>query len=74
MKSEKGRVRVMIGSGENAIFVTKREGDRYILSDGTIVKIRSKNDKTVNERIDDIIKDKPKLLMKRLQQDKKDKK
>ena len=64
----------MIGSGENTIFVTKREGDRYILSDGTIVKIRSKKDKTVDERIDDIIKDKPKSLLKRMQKNKKDKK
>ena len=33
-------VTVMIGSGEDAIFVKKKRGERYMLADGTFVRAR----------------------------------
>ena len=37
MKDDK--VKVMIGSGEHAIFVSKKPGEKYMLDDGTFVKV-----------------------------------
>lgn len=36
---KKDDVKVMIGSGEHAIFVNKKPGEVYMLDDGTFVKV-----------------------------------
>ncbi len=36
-KSNSENLKVMIGSGEHAIFVNKKLGERYMLDDGTFV-------------------------------------
>ena len=36
-KNDSEYVRVMIGSGKDAIFVYKKRGEKYMLPDGTIV-------------------------------------
>ena len=68
-KKNNDSAKVMIGSGDNAIFVTKRKDDKYMLSDGTIVRAGDTLDessKRLDDRIDDIVYSKPVAFVKKL--------
>ena len=62
-------VKVMIGSGEHAIFVNKIRGERYMLADGTFVRAGDTPEQSRNrleDRIDDAIYSKPVASIKKL--------
>ena len=68
-QNKKGSVRVMIGSGEHSIFVSKKRGERYMLSDGTFVRAGDTPEKSrarLEDRIDDAIYSKPIAFVKKL--------
>lgn len=60
-KKKTDRVRVMIGSGEHAIFVTKKRGERYMLSDGTFAIVGDSPEQS-RKRVDLKLKSKSLLL------------
>ncbi len=62
-------VRVMIGSGADAIFVKKKRGERYMLSDGTFVRAGDTPEaarKRLEERLDNAAYSKPAAFVKKL--------
>lgn len=62
-------VRVMIGSGEDAIFVLERRGERYMLSDGTFAIAGDTPEESrarLEDRIDEVIYSKPAAFVKKL--------
>ena len=68
-KSNSDDVIVMIGSGEHAIFVKKKRGERYMLDDGTFVIAGDTPEQSRNrldDRIDDAIYSKPVAFVKKL--------
>ena len=68
MKKE-DKVRVMIGSGEDAIFVKKKRGEKYMLDDGTFVRAGENSKESrdrMEDRLDDIIYSKPVAFVKKL--------
>lgn len=60
-KNKSNKVRVMIGSGEHAIFVTKKRGERYLLSDGTFA-VAGDSPELSRERIDKKLNSRTKTL------------
>ena len=63
-------VRVMIDSGEDSIFVLKKRGERYMLSDGTFVIAGDTPEESrarLEDRLDDIAYSKPVAFVKKLQ-------
>lgn len=69
-KKKKGNyVTVMIGSGGDAIFVRKKCGERYMLSDGTFViagDTPKESRQRLEDRLDDAIYSKPVAFVKKL--------
>ena len=68
-KSNRDDVTVMIGSGEHAIFVKMKRGQRYMLDDGTFVEAGdtpSQSRNRVEDRLDDIVYSKPVAFVKKL--------
>ncbi len=68
-KSNSDDVIVMIGSGEHAIFVKKKRGERYMLDDGTFVIAGDTPEQSRNrldDRMDDAIYSKPVAFVKKL--------
>ena len=62
-------VTVMIGSGEDAIFVEEKRGERYMLADGTIVIVGDTPEESrarLEDRLDDAIYSKPIAFVKKL--------
>ena len=62
-------IRVMIGSGEDSVFVTKKRGERYMLSDGTYVIAGDTPEESrarLEDRMDDAIYSKPVAFVKKL--------
>ncbi len=60
---------VMIGSGEDAIFVKMKRGQKYMLSDGTIVRAGDTPEKAkarLEDRLDNVVYSKPVALVRRL--------
>ena len=69
-QSNNKKVRVMIGSGENAIFIKKNRGERYMLDDGTFVRTGDTPEESrarLEDRLDDITYSKPVAFVKKLQ-------
>ena len=69
-QSNNKKVRVMIGSGENAIFIKKNRGERYMLDDGTFVRTGDTPEESrarLEDRLDDIAYSKPVAFVKKLQ-------
>ncbi len=64
-KSNNDMVTVMIGSGEDAIFVKKKRGERYMLADGTFVRAGDTPEES-RARLDDAIYSKPVAFVKKL--------
>ena len=63
------KVRVMIGSGENAIFIKKNRGEKYMLDDGTFVRAGDTPEESrarLEDRLDDIAYSKPVAFVKKL--------
>ena len=68
-KSNSKNVRVMIGSGEHAIFINKKRGERYMLADGTFVRVGDTPEESrarLEDRLDDAIYSKPVAFVKKL--------
>lgn len=68
-KSNSNMVTVMIGSGEDAIFVKKKCGERYMLADGTFVRAGDTPEESrarLEDRLDDAIYSKPVAFVKKL--------
>ena len=68
-KSNRDMVTVMIGSGEDAIFVKKKRGERYMLADGTFVRAGDTPEESrarLEDRLDDAIYNKPVAFVKKL--------
>ena len=68
-EKNKNSVRVMIGSGEHAVFVKLKRGERYMLADGTFVNAGDtpeKSSRRLEDRLDDVIYSKPVALLKKL--------
>ncbi len=68
-QSNNKKVRVMIGSGEDAIFVKKKRGERYMLADGTFVRAGDTPEESrarLEDRLDDAIYSKPVAFVKKL--------
>lgn len=68
-QSKDETVRVMIGSGEDAIFIKKKRKERYMLDDGTFVKVGDTLEESrarLEERIDNTIYSKPVVFVKKL--------
>ena len=68
-KMNSNEVTVMIGSGEGAIFVKKKRGERYMLSDGTFVRAGDTPEQSkarIDDRLDDIVYSKPVAFVKKL--------
>ena len=62
-------VKVMIGSGDSAIATYKRRGEKYLLSDGTIVRAgytKEESRRRIEDRLDEIIYSKPIALVKKI--------
>ena len=62
-------VKVMIGNGEDSIFVLKKCGERYMLSDGTFVVAGDTPEKSrarIEDKVDDAIYSKPVAFVKKL--------
>ena len=61
--------RVMIGSGENAIFVNMKKGEKYMLPDGTVVRAGDTPEESrrrLDDRFDDIVYSKPVAFIKKI--------
>ena len=68
-KNKDDYVRVMIGSGEDSIFVRKKRGERYMLSDGTFVIAGDTSEESrqrLEDRLDDAIYSKTVAFVKKL--------
>ena len=68
-KSNCDMVTVMIGSGEDAIFVKKKRGERYMLADGTFARAGDTPEESrarLEDRLDDAIYSKPVAFVKKL--------
>ena len=68
-KSKSNMVAVRIGSGEDAIFVKKKRGERYMLADGTFVRAGDTPEESrarLEDRLDDAIYSKPVAFVKKL--------
>lgn len=68
-ESNDDMVTVMIGSGEDAIFVKKKRGERYMLADGTFVRAGDTPEESrarLEDRLDDAIYSKPVAFVKKL--------
>jgi len=68
-KCKTNKVRLMVGSGEHSILVTKKRGERYILSDGTFVRAGDTPEESrarLEDRLDDAIYSKPVAFVKKL--------
>ncbi len=68
-QSNNKKVRVMIGSGEDAIFVKKKRGERYMLADGTFFRAGDTPEESrarLEDRLDDAIYIKPVVFVKKL--------
>ena len=68
-KSNSDMVTVMIGSREDAIFVKKKRGERYMLADGTFVRVGDTPEESrarLEDRLDDAIYSKPVAFVKKL--------
>ena len=66
-------VRVMIGSGENAMFIKKNCGERYMLDDGTFVKAGDTLEESrarLEARLNDIVYNKSVTYVKKLKKNK----
>ena len=62
-------VTVMVGSGEDAIFVEKKRGERYMLSDGTFVIAGDTPEESkarLEDRLDDAVYSKPVAFVKKM--------
>ena len=62
-------VRVMVGSGRNAFFISRRRGERYYLSDGTPTIIGDTPEDArdrLNQRMDEIAYEKGHARVKRM--------
>lgn len=62
-------VKVMIGSGENAIFLNKIRGEKYLLSDGTIAIAGATPEESrtrLEDKLDDMTYSKPVAFVKKL--------
>lgn len=62
-------IKVMIGSGEYAIFINKKCGEKYMLEDGTLVRVGitpKKAKEKLDNRVDDALYSKPVAFTKRL--------
>lgn len=55
----------MIGSGENAIFVKMKKGEKYMLPDGTVVRAGDTPEES-RRRLDDIVYSKPVAFIKKI--------
>lgn len=68
-KNKKDKVRTMIGSGEHTIFVTKKRGQKYMLSDGTFVMAGDTPEESrarLEKRLDDLIYSKQVAFVKKI--------
>ena len=68
-KMNSNDVPVMIGSGEDAIFVNKKRGERYMLEDGTFVRAGDTPEQSkarMEDKLDDIVYSKPVAFVKKL--------
>lgn len=68
-ESNDDMVTVIIGSGEDAIFVKKKRGERYMLADGTFVRAGDTPEESrarLEDRLDDAIYSKPVAFVKKL--------
>ena len=68
-ESKSDTVTVMIGSGEDSIFVKKKRGERYMLSDGTFVIAGDTPEESkarLEDSLDDAIYSKPVALVKKI--------
>lgn len=68
-KDNKKVLKVMIGSGENASFINKNHGQKYMLEDGTIVRAGITPEEAKEEldnKIDDALYNKPVAFTKKL--------
>ncbi len=61
-------VRVMIGSGEDAIFVRKKRGEKYMLSNGKFIAgdTIEESRQRLEDKLDDTIYSKPVAFVKKL--------
>ena len=69
-QSNNKTVGVMIGSGENAIFVKKNRGERYMPDDGTFARAGDTPEESrarLEDRLDDMVYSKPVAFVKKLQ-------
>ena len=67
--NKQSSAKVMIGSGEDAIFVRKQKGEKYMLSDGTVARAGDTLGESIarlDDRMDDVIYSKPVAFVKRL--------
>lgn len=68
-QSNNRKARVMIGSGEHAIFMKKNRGERYMLDGGTFVRAGDTPEESrarLEDRLDDAIYSKPVAFVKKL--------
>lgn len=68
-KCKSNKVRLMVGSGEHSILVTKKRGERYILSDGTLViagDTPEESRERLEKKLDDLTSSKPMTFVKKL--------
>ena len=68
-KSINKNVKIMIGSGEHAIFVNKKRGERYMLEDGTFAiagDTPEQSRKRFEDRADDALYSKPAAFVKKI--------
>ena len=69
MKNKNNFIKVMIGSGDNAIFVKKKRGEKYMLSDGTVVRAGTTPEDSMarlDDRIDDSLYNNSSSLVRKL--------
>ena len=62
-------VRVMIGSGENSMFLRKKYGERVILEDGTIIRAGEtleESSQRLEDKLDDVTYSKPVAFVKKI--------
>ena len=68
-KHKSDTVTVMIGSGENAMFIRKKRGERYMLFDGTMVRVGDSPEQyraRIEDKYDDLMYSKPVAFVKKL--------
>ena len=68
-KHKDNLVTVMIGSGEHAIFVKKKHGERYMLDDGTFVLAGDTSEESrarLEDKMDEAIYSKPVAFVKKI--------